>query len=377
MMSTPEPGPHGQPTPLRVILSDLHLADGQPPGRLNPLEDFTEDDRLIDLLNHYAALASAELPVELILNGDIFDLLKIRVDGIFPEVIDEAVALRKLERVIAGHPAVFDTLQHFADSNHRRIVVIPGNHDIDLMFPMVGERLRRRICRVPQQSNVVIYTKTPHLLLPDVGVVVSHGHQGETVNRFNYDEILLRRGDLPPVLNLPWGSYFVLRVINRFKERRPHIDRVHPMGPFIFWSLFTDFRFSARLLVTILYHWMRTRLVPNLARRSRLSVTVRMLAEELVVRPRLWEWAAEVLREHPGFHTLICGHNHRAAHTQLGGGLQYLNTGTWGTMTSLRLGNLGTVTRHPYAVIDPRHSPPSIRLLEWHGRSKPFDTFVA
>jgi UDP-2,3-diacylglucosamine pyrophosphatase LpxH len=377
MMSTPEPAPKSQPTPLRVILSDLHLADGQPPGRLNPLEDFTEDDRLIDLLNHYAALASGDLPVELILNGDIFDLLKIRIDGIFPEVIDETVALRKLEMVIIGHPAVFDALQRFADSNHRRIVVIPGNHDIDLMFPMVGERLRRRICRSPEQSNVVIYTESPHLLLPDVGVIVSHGHQGETVNRFNYDEIFLRRGKQAPVLNLPWGSYFVLRVINRFKERRPHIDRVHPMVPFVFLSLFVDFRFSLRLLSTIIYHWTRTRLIPSVARRARFGVTFRMLAEELVLHPKLWVWAGEVLRQHSGFHTLICGHNHRAAHTHIGGGLQYVNTGTWGTMTSLRLGNLGTVTRHPYALIDPRCEPTSVRLLDWHGRSMPFDTFVA
>ena len=67
-------------TLLRLVLSDLHLGTGTRRGQLNPLEDFIHDDRLVELLAYYDQLTGADGSIELILNGDIFDLLKVKID---------------------------------------------------------------------------------------------------------------------------------------------------------------------------------------------------------------------------------------------------------------------------------------------------------
>src|SRR5262245_61671762 len=60
---------------IRLVLSDLHLGTGVAEGQLNPLEDFFYDDRFAELLDHYEKRCGEPTGIELILNGDIFDLL--------------------------------------------------------------------------------------------------------------------------------------------------------------------------------------------------------------------------------------------------------------------------------------------------------------
>lgn len=367
------------PKPLRIVLSDLHLGEGHQLGRPNPLDDFTEDARLAELLRHWGRMASEERPVELILNGDILDLLKVRVNGIFPEVVDETCALAKVDRIIAGHPESFKAFRAFSSSPHRRIIYLPGNHDIDLVFPMVAERVREAMSHDPAVGNVHVVRDSPVLYLEDVGVVIAHGHQGEAANAFNYDKLFLEQAGRPPVLNLPWGSFFVLRVVNRFKERRPYLDRVWPFAPYLIWALVFDFRFTFRFLSTCAYHIIRTRLLPSARRRARLRTTVQLALDELRPAPPLETYAATLLREAPGYHTVVCGHNHRAAYHPIDGGRYwYVNTGTWGSFTTFSLRSFGTRSSYPFAVIDPEaqeREEPVVQLLEWRGEQSPFHSW--
>ncbi|MGB8222958.1 MAG: hypothetical protein WCF10_10225, partial [Polyangiales bacterium] len=64
---------------VRLVLSDLHLGTGTRRGQLNPLEDFIHDDRFAELLSHYDQVVGPDGSIELILNGDIFDLLKVKI----------------------------------------------------------------------------------------------------------------------------------------------------------------------------------------------------------------------------------------------------------------------------------------------------------
>src|SRR5690606_41924169 len=63
----------------RLVLSDLHLSTGQEPGKPNPFEDFFYDDRFAELLDHHRGGPSAG--TALVLNGDILDLLKVKMAG--------------------------------------------------------------------------------------------------------------------------------------------------------------------------------------------------------------------------------------------------------------------------------------------------------
>ena len=100
-------------TLLRVVLSDLHLGTGTRRGQLNPLEDFIHDDRLVELLAYYDRLAGSDGSIELILNGDIFDLLKVKIADEWPTEVTEDIAIAKLQQCLEGHPKFVLALREF------------------------------------------------------------------------------------------------------------------------------------------------------------------------------------------------------------------------------------------------------------------------
>src|SRR5262245_36541353 len=115
---------------LRIVVSDLHLGTGVEKGKRNPHEDFYEDDRFAELLAHYDQLAGDQSEIELILNGDIFDLLKVKIDGAWPTEITAEIATEKLRLCLEGHPKFVLCLRSFLNRPHRRLVYLPGNHDL-------------------------------------------------------------------------------------------------------------------------------------------------------------------------------------------------------------------------------------------------------
>jgi UDP-2,3-diacylglucosamine pyrophosphatase LpxH len=126
-----------------LVLSDLHLGSGHQRGRINIYDDFKEDDRLSQLLLKHASGEFGDESVHLVLNGDIFDLLKVPVMGTFPDAISERLAKIKLYRCIKGHPQVFAALTRFLENGKNAITYQPGNHDMELHFPGV----QRLFCR--------------------------------------------------------------------------------------------------------------------------------------------------------------------------------------------------------------------------------------
>jgi len=83
---------------VRLVLSDLHLGSGSRPGELNAYEDFFHDDRFAELITHHLREIPPDTAIELILNGDIFDLLKIRIGGVWPTEITDGIATEKLRQ---------------------------------------------------------------------------------------------------------------------------------------------------------------------------------------------------------------------------------------------------------------------------------------
>ena len=121
-------------TLLRLVLSDLHLGTGTRRGQLNPLEDFIHDDRLVELLAYYDQTVGADGSIELILNGDIFDLLKVKIAGEWPTEVTEEIAVAKLQQCLEGHPKFVLALREFLQKPTNRVTYLPGNHDLELWF---------------------------------------------------------------------------------------------------------------------------------------------------------------------------------------------------------------------------------------------------
>ena len=131
----------------KVVISDCHLSAGRYfEGKFNPHEDFFFDQEMIEFFEFFSSGlygdgADGPVSVELVINGDYFDFLNVPYLGEFEEGITEEIALVKLEAIIAGHPRVMDALRKFASKPNKKITYLIGNHDAELFFEKVRERI--------------------------------------------------------------------------------------------------------------------------------------------------------------------------------------------------------------------------------------------
>ena len=49
-----------------------------------------------------------------------------------------------------------------------------------------------------------------------------------------------QHGGSEPILNMPWGSIFVMKVITRLKEERPYVDKIRPFWAYLIRALVFD-----------------------------------------------------------------------------------------------------------------------------------------
>ncbi len=178
-----------QPQPERriIVVSDLHMTAGRSPdtGVWSPTEDFFQDDEFTRFLEHYSHGPATTL----VINGDLFDFLQVLE---FPEEwkkdrgkgkpddhiymverawrgrtfhycipladINPTYGLRCTKEatrflagtIVEGHEQFFQALADFVVHDEHRVVILKGNHDIQLFWSGVQEELYRRMeCLVP------------------------------------------------------------------------------------------------------------------------------------------------------------------------------------------------------------------------------------
>jgi len=359
---------------LKLVISDVHISAGNPPGEFNPYEDFHHDEVLAEFLEHYSTGEYADRDVELIINGDFLDPLKVDINGVFPDKITNDIAVQKVSRCLDGHPLVVMALRSFISRPNKSITYIMGNHDMEIAFLSVQGLIRTVVGAPTYQDRIRFRIFEPDYDLP-AGVRVCHGHQFEALNRADLSHLFLTRGYASPILNLPWGSIFLLNVLLPFKSERPYITLVHPFGRYLSMAMLTDTRFALPAGVKGFYYFMKTRFLEARKRAVSFRDTLRILREEAVVAPDLEDSALAVLEGEPGLQAIIMGHSHAAKvrrYRKLGA--VYINTGTWTKLISLDLPDLGVHTRFTYALIDYSQNPvrPRVALQRWFGRQAPF-----
>jgi len=132
------------------------------------------------------------------------------------------------------------------------VTYLPGNHDLDLWFSGVQELFLRYVAPGDAAERVHFVTSSDTYYLPE-GIQIRHGHQFERIRRVDYSQITRTRRDGTEVLALPWGSLWILEVMNPLKEIRSHIDRVQPLSRFLWSSALLDPGFVFKFL------WRSTR----------------------------------------------------------------------------------------------------------------------
>lgn len=217
---------------IKLVLSDLHLADNS-----SILECFAERQQAA-----FEGLIAATLPakglqetplgqsenLELILNGDCFDFLVVTpysVNGI----VEVATALQKLEKIIAAHQDFFDTLHTFITTKGRTITFIAGNHDLELCFAEVRERICAAITGNSSDERVHFCPTRFYRPLPDI--YIEHGNHYDLWNHRTmslWDEQGQPLTLTPQTITLSSGSRYFQKAAYAVSLRYPYFDHFEP-----------------------------------------------------------------------------------------------------------------------------------------------------
>jgi UDP-2,3-diacylglucosamine pyrophosphatase LpxH len=355
---------------FKLVVSDFHLGKGRyfRDGTQNILEDFIYDREFAEFLNYYRLGDFADADVELVLNGDILNLLQIDTYGVHTHLITERSVVRAVEKIVAGHPEFFQALRRFAATAGHTISYIVGNHDAGMLFHG-ARKVFSEACGTEVRFYDVAYQFD--------GVYVEHGQQYERFAGIDMKKPFITRGLPEPVLNLPWGSLYVAVMMPKLKQERPHIDKVRPFSAFLRWVVIHDFWWGVKtwfrtfkfILDTVLFR-----------RRYQIHQGVRAtlgLLKEISLYPNYDKIAVRILEENENVNTVIFGHTHILRYRQWREGKEYFNEGSWNECTNLDLSDYGQKTRLTYCFIEypsadePLNTRPKVRMKQWNGVWRP------
>jgi hypothetical protein len=200
---------------LVVSISDIEMGPG------GPIDDFPASAFLAEVLASYSRPPFDDLAVDLVLNGDTFDLLKTPLHGHHPVHVTAEIATAKLNLVLDAHPDFARGVEAFlAGRRPRRVFFVVGNHDQELLFPEVQEALRARL------------GGDERVQFPGFGVaigdaLIEHGSQADDLFRVNPDQpFVLHQGR--PILALPWGAVALLEAMMPLQQHLHWADRLKP-----------------------------------------------------------------------------------------------------------------------------------------------------
>lgn len=249
------------PGKFKIVISDLHLSAGYE-SEGNLLEDFSSDQEFAALLDEIAAESEREgVDVELIVNGDAFEMLQVpHVDSFDPLMLyepedyhssSEADSALKMALVIDGHRPVFDALGRFLQVGppRRCVTFIKGNHDLNIYWKAVQDQIRRALAASGGRKTLLSFEER---LISREGIYVEHGNQyADIMSQVKTMEEPRDRDD-PSQLAIPPGSWFVMDVFNRVERERYWIDGVKPITALVWYALAFDFPFAAKAIATLI-----------------------------------------------------------------------------------------------------------------------------
>ena len=228
----------------KVIVSDLHLGPGTADPRFAGIEDFYADAAWGAFLAREAATG----PTDLIIAGDFIEYWQIasalralpRPDASAQPPrgpvlgADQAFAETATELVIAAHRDVFRALGRFVDGGDHRVIIIPGNHDADLLWP----RVQLAIARATQARDPSRLVFLDAVAYVHGGVYVAHGHELDAANRFATQHAPFGRdGGGRCRLQSNWGEVFVDLFYTETERQVPFIDNLYPENAAVLWAV--------------------------------------------------------------------------------------------------------------------------------------------
>jgi UDP-2,3-diacylglucosamine pyrophosphatase LpxH len=194
-----------------AIVSDVHLSQTHPDDPRDPLwmryrrAEFHPDRDFASLVDHLLAERGADA-IELVYNGDVFDFDAPWVkDGTssfeeFP-LTDEGCA-EHVRRIIADHPVWFRATARLLVAGHR-LLVLSGNHDVELYWPGVRRAIREELvalCKLEAKGAPIDGAAIAERIRfrawfhrTEDGIYIEHGSQYDIFNGVHHAMLPLTR----------------------------------------------------------------------------------------------------------------------------------------------------------------------------------------
>lgn len=256
-----------------AIISDLHLTDPEPARHRKKskhslwkkfkTKEFFIDEALVQFITHIQEQANGN-KVELILNGDIFDFDSVmslpenpiyKVNwletrrGLFPK---QEKSLFKIQVILEEHQEFIQALSEFIN-NGNDLIIIPGNHDVELHFPDVQKAIRKalNISENFQQN----FRFTDWFFISENDTLIEHGHQQDPycmcenpLNPFllDYNELSIR---------LPFGNVACRYIMNGLGLFNPHVEKNYIMSVKGYLKFFFKYLIVAQPLIIWTWFW--------------------------------------------------------------------------------------------------------------------------
>jgi UDP-2,3-diacylglucosamine pyrophosphatase LpxH len=332
-----------------LVISDLHLSAGKNiRGRRNFLEDFHFDRELIDFLVYHSSGLYEEKEVELVINGDFLDFLAVPYVEFFDdEFWSEKAALEKLKIIMKAHRSVLQAMKQFLTKPNKTITYIIGNHDAELIF----DSLKKEFISYfgPELETKINLRNDLHTHVPIPGVYIQHGHQYERAHEFDPNSSIVESATSGKFFIPSWGSYYVINVINRYKQERPHINAVRPIKHFIIHGLIFDTFFTLRFILSNVHYYFMVRFWYYIKLKVGWKRVIKDLLRELTLFQDFETLTRDFFAQKPQAKLLIVGHTHNPTLRLFNDGTAFMNTGTWTKMVNLDLAQGQEMTTLPYA----------------------------
>lgn len=293
-----------------AIISDLHLCEAQEVNPKYPLwkkfktHQFFFDDVFASFLEEIQTKAEGK-PVELILNGDIFDFdgvmtlpekpnFKIspleKSRGLFPRPERSCF---KIKVILHHHEAFVKALSTFVQKGNF-VVMVMGNHDLELHFPEVQAEIRHSLKLEDEQQTRVRFVEWFYISNQDT--LVEHGNQ--------YDPYCLCEDPINPYvqgynfvsLKLPFGNLACRYIMNGLGFFNPHVDSNYIMGLKEYIVIFFRYMMRAQPLlvftwfygsIVTLIHSFQDRLAAPIRNPLKIEERIEFIAEKSNAEPRM------------------------------------------------------------------------------------------
>jgi UDP-2,3-diacylglucosamine pyrophosphatase LpxH len=296
---------------MKLFLSDLHLGDGK------ERDDFQFHQEFDELVRK---LSGQFKKVEMVLLGDVFDLIRTQKYYEFEGLPHPEVKLRVMEDITEQHVPFFETLKYFTGKRGNSLRYVIGNHDF-------GFYLDPRLQAIIRENFGLDLTPETCYRDESLGIWAEHGHRYDIINNtFNKDGT---------PIDYCLGDKIVVEIVDRFFDEVGKrqgelgidpavindLDNVRPQSAIANWLDSIDEEGHLRQSYN---DTIANFLVSNVGEIG--NVFLDFLQGKY--QPDLLRAAKDLAKNGVGKY-IIFGHTHNALDEDLGKGSKHLNSGTW------------------------------------------------